>query len=85
MTKTTAATITDDQIRALRHEAGIAGDEAQIVICDIALGDYAPSEGNVADDYAALRLSPGDARRLQAMTQADANAECASVIAAGER
>lgn len=36
------AEITDSQIRALRSEAGVAGDEKQVAICDRALdGDEA--------------------------------------------
>lgn len=35
---TTTENVTDDQIKQLRIEAGEAGDERQVAICDIALG-----------------------------------------------
>lgn len=40
------AEITDEQISALRAEAGVAGDESQVVICDRALDgdDHARTE-----------------------------------------
>lgn len=36
---TTIETITDEQIEGLRTEAGAAGDEAQVRLCSISLGD----------------------------------------------
>ena len=44
----TAETVTTAQIRALRDEAGVAGDLEQVEICDIALGK--PDQYRTLDD-----------------------------------
>lgn len=72
-------TITDNQIRALRSEALDAGDLRQAMICDLALGGpraLRQSDGSAPDPgtEAAELLEEG-------MTQDEARAECARVIA----
>jgi hypothetical protein len=47
-THTTTETITDEQIGALRDEAGHAGDIAQIHICTVALGQAGATPEEVA-------------------------------------
>lgn len=69
--------VTDDQIRALRREAVHAGDTAQVIVCDIALDGSA----NLDDDSDEGSLSVSKRRELRCMTQDEAIAECASVIA----
>lgn len=72
MTKTydklTADTITDDQIRALRAEADLAGDRAQVAECDQALEE-------VGDEY----LSDGEPN-MQPTVRALARESIAYVI-----
>ena len=72
MTTATTATaaITAKQIRTLRTEATAAGDYAQVDLCNRAL----TKDGETADQ-------DGNAIALADMTQADAVAECARVIA----
>jgi hypothetical protein len=71
---TTAAAITDQQIRALRREALQADDIQQAAICDVALHEWTVSD-------ALLALEPWDAtRRIADLTQDEARAECARVI-----
>ncbi len=80
MTKTTPDTLTDEQIEALRAEAAAAGDTAQRVICCIALDGRQDADGVDILDYEDVTLRTA----LQDMTQDDARAECARVIADGE-
>lgn len=47
-TELTAETITDDQIRALRREAGEAGDVAMAELCDSALRGNADHRAHCA-------------------------------------
>lgn len=78
-TTTTAATITNQQIRALRTEAAEAGDLLQVAICDWALGEVD------ADDIAERDvLDPADRSRVLAMSVHEARVACARVIAAAE-
>lgn len=72
---TTTENITDRQIRILRAEAAAAGDPDQIAYCDLAL------DGEIdLDDYTGLDRETIAA--LRNMSQEDARAECAQVIAA---
>ena len=74
----TTKTITESQIRALRTEAAGSGDFAQLAICDLAL------DGSFdADDYTVLEAR--DAKRIASMSQEQAIAECARVIAEAPR
>lgn len=75
--RTTAVTV--PQVEALRHEARMAGDWMQRIVCDIALDEH---DGGTADDYTSC-----DGRRdrerlveILAMTQEQAWAECVRVI-----
>lgn len=71
---TTTRNITDAQMRALRNEAAQAADFVQVAICDLAL------DGTFnRDDYTTLDRAESD--RVAGMTQDDAIAECARVIA----
>lgn len=73
---TTHYDITDAQIRDLREGADQAYDREQVAICDIALG--------FAHD-ATPEMTTADGRRIIDMTQDEARAECARVLAqAGE-
>lgn len=62
MNKLTADTITDDQIEALRTEAGAARDDLQVRLCDTALGH----ETHLLADPDGRRstVSPGEAREI---------------------
>jgi len=48
MTKTTAQTITTEQIQSLRTEAGEHGDLIQVALCDAALAGDATARGKCA-------------------------------------
>ena len=78
-TQTTAATITDQQIEALRAEAAAAGDLEQAAICDWALG-----HADAGDIEERDTLEPSEQARVLAMTPEQARAECARVIAAAD-
>lgn len=60
--KLTAETITTKQIRALRTEAGAAGDAVQIALCAVALAsglaDVAEIDESVRSDLEALGIIP---------------------------
>ena len=77
--------VTDAQIRALRQEAASAGDHAQVLLCDLALGDVELDEDT---PFKGLRitgfLSPRDKRRIAAMSPDDYREACASAIEAGK-
>jgi hypothetical protein len=45
--RTTLATVTDEQIKQLRHEAYMASDDDMVLTCDIALG-WADGDSDVA-------------------------------------
>lgn len=88
-TTTTVRALNDRQIRALRAEALQAGDLAQTVICDLAMGEMdldgaedGPRLAQVVDTYPALTRE--ECRRVAAMSQDEARAECARVISAAE-
>ena len=72
----TAANITEAEIRTLRHEASDAGDAAQLIICDVALGE---AEHDLAD-YALAPHERIAARAALDMTQDEAQAACAAAI-----
>lgn len=83
MTTTLTTTVTDEQIRALRTEAGEAGDGEQVVICERALATDAEWD---TDEWTGGGERPEFYRRLATLSQADARLECARVIAeAGEQ
>jgi len=72
----------DEQIRALRTEAAQAGDHAQALICDVAIGDVDPDDG-----YEHLRIWPLLSKRDQGRvagisTSDEARAICASALSA---
>ena len=76
---TTAATMTDAQVRQLRAEASDADDLATAIMCDRALGGT-----DTADDY--TTPDPCDVaavNRALEMTQGEAWAECAARISEG--
>ena len=54
------ATVTDEQIRALRHEQGCAGDTAQVAICDRALDGDDTARAECADVIAYRRRAGGN-------------------------
>lgn len=77
---TTAANMTDAQVRQLRADASDADDLATVIMCDRALGGT-----DTADDY-----TPPDPRDVAAvnraleMTQGEAWTECAARISEGK-
>lgn len=75
------ATITDRQIRTLRHEAEEAGDLAQAALCVLALGGRRALDGAEDGTEWALLAERVDAG---AMTQDTARAECEAAILAGQ-
>jgi hypothetical protein len=77
----TADTITDRQIWALRDEAAAAGDEAQVIICDIALASGLADMIDPGEHRAALRALGIIPEHVDADVRA--RAECARVIAQG--
>lgn len=62
MTATAAATTTNRQIRALRQEAGEAGDLITVAICDVALatrlGQVAEIDESVRSDLEIMGIVP---------------------------
>lgn len=77
----TADTITDLQIWALRDEAAAAGDEAQVIICDIALASGLADMIDPGEHRAALEAIGIIPEHIDADLRA--RAECARVIAQG--
>lgn len=69
--------VTDDQIRDLSTEAGIADDQMQRLICSIALGEDVDS----TTIFARSGLDEEQRQRLLSMSVDDARRECARVIA----
>jgi hypothetical protein len=75
----TADTITDRQIWALRDEAAAAGDEAQVIICDIALTRGLADMIDPGEHRAELRALGIIPEHIDADVRA--RADCARVIA----
>lgn len=80
----TAETITDKQIRALRNEARQAGDHVQLILCGIALDEYADDPADRRREleghaYSKL-LSATKIRGLSVMTTDVARTACAYAI-----
>ena len=78
-----ALQITDEDIRALRTEAGSAGDHAQVLICDIAVGDVVLDEDTTIESLRiAAFIAPNDQRRIAERfgTRDDARQQCEDVI-----
>jgi hypothetical protein len=74
METTSTMDITDAQIEALKQEAGVAGDQAQVAICDRALDCVRDVPSDSAwDDYRAGLAGCPDVE--------SARRECARVIA----
>ena len=83
-TKKDEGDVTDAQIRALRREAASAGDHAQALICDLALGDVVLDEDTTIDSLRiASFLSPRDKREISEMDPDDYRAACERAIEAG--
>jgi hypothetical protein len=81
----TNTNITDAQIEALRTEAGQAGDHAQVLLCDLALGAVTLDEDTTLDSLRiAAFLSAADKRRIAAMDPSDYRAACADAIHSAE-
>lgn len=74
--------ITDAQIETLRTEAGEAGDDLQVALCDIALGGAPTRRGQRAllADYPALASD----ETPEPSSVEWARAECERVIAEGQ-
>ncbi len=83
---TTASNLKDSQIETLRREAREHGDDAQDVICTIALEGALGGAAGFEERFGGggLRLSSRDMDRVVSMTQDSARTECARVIAAAE-
>lgn len=82
-TKLTAETITSAQIRALRTEAGEAGDSAQVAVCNIALGNEEPVTTAAAweDRFGGGGHSDSERKAIMAArTTEQAQQICADVI-----
>lgn len=78
-TRTTHYDITDAQIEALADAAGWHADYQQVAICELALyGEISPGAIRQMGDEA---HSAEDRARILSMTQDEARAECARVIA----
>ena len=79
-----AGHVTDAQIRALRRESAAAGDHAQALLCDLALGDVVLDENTSIDSLRiASFLSPREKRRISTMDPGDYREECERAIEAG--
>jgi hypothetical protein len=77
--------VTDSQIRALRREAASAGDHAQALLCDLALGTVVLDEDTPIEALRIARfLSPEDKRRISAMDPEDYREECVLAIEGGQ-
>jgi len=64
-----APSVGAEQIRALRTEAAQAGDHAQVLICDRALGAVTLDDDSTIESLRiAAFLSRGDKRRIAALT-----------------
>lgn len=79
---TTNNEITDDDIRALHANAGTAGDHAQAMICDIALGLV---DADAGYDHLQIWsfLSESDKRKIRQLDAHTAREACVDVIAYG--
>jgi hypothetical protein len=77
-----------EQIHALRTEAATAGDHAQVLICDIALGAIVLDEDTTIESLRIAAFVSSDDRRRIAERFGDpvsARAECERVIALAHR
>lgn len=84
-TRGPVADVTNAQIRALRREAGSAGDLAQVLLCDLALGVVVLDEDTPLKSLRAMSfLSPRDKRRISEMAPEEYRAECARAIESGQ-
>lgn len=73
--------VTDDQIRALRDESTRAGDHAQALICELALGEVKLDADTTLESLRiAAFLSPSEKCRISAMDADDCRDECVRVI-----
>jgi len=73
--------ITNSQIKALRTEAAQAGDHAQVLLCDLALGEVELDEDTTIESLRiAAFLSSSDKRRIAEMDPSDYRSECERVI-----
>lgn len=80
-----SADITDEQIAALRAESAKAGDHAQVLICDLALGAVVLDEDTTIESMRiSTFLSPADRRRISNMDPDDYRAACALTLAAAQ-
>lgn len=72
---TTSQTITPLQIRQLRTEAADHGDDAQVGLCDVALGTWEAYEGMPQPYEIAGRRTQEEALEICALAIADAEAQ----------
>lgn len=73
--------VTDEQIATLRAEAATAGDHAQVLICDLALGTIEINEDTTIESlHVATFLSDKDRRRISEMDPDDYRTACADAI-----
>ena len=78
---TTNNEISDDQISQLRDAAGEAGDHAQVLLCDLALGRVELDEDTTIESLRIAKfLDADDKRRISEMDPADYRAACEDVI-----
>jgi len=72
MNKNNETPISDTEIRQLRTESAAQGDHAQVLICDLAVGDVILDEDTTLESLQiASFLSASDRRRIAAMTGDD--------------
>lgn len=67
---TTVETITEEQIEALRTEAGVAGDEEQVALCRAAL-DYEPCGSAFAGQVKAAERNAARLACVEAIREAE--------------
>lgn len=73
--------VTDEQIQDLRQEAASAGDHAQVLLCDLALGHVELDEDTPIDSLRiACFLTPYDKRRIAAMDPSDYREACEQAL-----
>ena len=76
-----APSVGAEQIRALRTEAAQAGDHAQVLICDRALGAVElDSDTPIEGLRVAAWVSPRDLRRIAALSDDECWQACAEAI-----
>jgi len=76
--KTVGKAVTNAQIRELRQDAASAGDHAQALLCDLALGHVDPD--SIDSLRVASFLSPHDKRRITAMNPEEYRQACQRAI-----